>query len=84
MIDIVKSHPVVNFLTVWYLGRLEKSREEGADGGFSVIEWVIGIAVTIAILVGAAVLISGAITTKATSVGKCIEGASSTNNGGCS
>ncbi|MFJ5120932.1 hypothetical protein [Kitasatospora sp. NPDC088548] len=84
MNHIVKSHPAIEFLAVFFQGRLEKARAEGEDGGFSAVEWVIGIAVIIAILVATAIIISQAISTKATSVGTCITGANSTNNGGCS
>ncbi len=84
MTEIIKSHPAIGFLTVFFQGRLEKARSEDGQGGFSAVEWVIGIAVIIAILVATAVIISGAISTKATSVGNCITGANSTNNGGCS
>ncbi|MER5638212.1 hypothetical protein ABT095_14785 [Kitasatospora sp. NPDC002227] len=84
MNHIIKSHPAVEFLAVFFQGRLERARAEGEDGGFSAVEWVIGIAVIIAILVATALVISGAISTKAGDVGKCITGANSTNNGGCS
>ncbi|MEV7775416.1 hypothetical protein [Kitasatospora sp. NPDC086791] len=77
-------HPDLTLATTWLRGRVEEAKEEGDDAGFSTVEMVIGIAIIVAILVAAAVIISQAITTKATSVGKCIEGATSTNNGGCS
>lgn len=76
-------NPDLTLLSTWVRGRVEATREEG-DGGFSTVEMVIGIAIIIAILVAVAVIISGALTTKATSVGTCITGANSTNNGGCS
>jgi hypothetical protein len=76
-------NPDLTLATTWIRGRVAATREQ-KDAGFSTVEMVIGIAILIAILVAVAVILSGAFTTKATSVGNCITGANSTNNGGCS
>ncbi|WP_159401059.1 hypothetical protein [Streptomyces sp. NRRL B-24484] len=76
-------NPDLTLATTWIRARIDAARTE-EDGGFSTVEMVIGIAILIAILVAVAVILSGALTTKATTVGNCITGANSTNNGGCS
>ncbi|GAA4981565.1 hypothetical protein [Kitasatospora paranensis] len=76
-------NPDLTLATTWVRARVAAVRDT-KDAGFSTVEMVIGIAIIIAILVAVAVILSGALTTKATTVGTCITGASSSNNGGCS
>ncbi|MEV7177822.1 hypothetical protein [Kitasatospora sp. NPDC093679] len=57
-----------------------KAREEG---GYTAVELILITAAVIVVVGIAVVAIKAAVTTKSTSVGNCITGADTTNNGGC-
>ncbi|WP_331727373.1 hypothetical protein OG871_40225 (plasmid) [Kitasatospora sp. NBC_00374] len=62
--------------------RIDKARNR-EEGGYTAVELILITAAVIVVVGIAVVAIKAAVTTKSTSVGTCITGADTTQNGGC-
>jgi len=65
-----------------FFARLEAAKKR-AEAGYTAVELILITAAVIVVVGIAVVAIKAAVTTKSTTVGNCITGADTTNNGGC-
>lgn len=69
-------YPGVDLLITFFQSRVQRARSGELDRGASAVEWVIISAVVVAIVGVVAAIINNALSTGATKVGNCIQGAS--------
>ncbi|HZP50275.1 hypothetical protein [Actinocrinis sp.] len=73
--------PALQYAWVSLRARIAQVRSGERERGASAVEWVVISMIVVGICVAVGVLLSTALTTKATDVGNCIAGAN--NAGGC-
>lgn len=77
------SHPALDYAVIRLRARHARLTGEERDRGASAVEWVVISMIVVGIVIAVGVLLYNALTTKATAVKGCIDGANGSTSGTC-